>query len=132
MLIVAAAAPPPSSAVKDPPVKVMLWIVQLDNPPSRPHSPSGTSTPLTSASIPLPHSLDPATSLPTWNLRRKEWRLDWMLLARWVGGLMMVSTGFERDTDAWSPGLSRFPRPTITRHIRLVYILSNFCRRLKP
>ncbi|KAG0149821.1 hypothetical protein CROQUDRAFT_88657 [Cronartium quercuum f. sp. fusiforme G11] len=43
--------------------------IPSDNPPTRPHSTSDTSTPFTSASIPLPHSLnlnlDPTTSLPT-------------------------------------------------------------------
>ncbi|KAG0152456.1 hypothetical protein CROQUDRAFT_85551 [Cronartium quercuum f. sp. fusiforme G11] len=53
--------------------------IPSDNPLTRPHSPSGTSTPLTSASIPLPHSLDfyldPATPLLSWTLSEEE-RMD--------------------------------------------------------
>ncbi|KAG0151567.1 hypothetical protein CROQUDRAFT_86594 [Cronartium quercuum f. sp. fusiforme G11] len=55
------------------PLNISLRIPS-DNPPTRPHSACSISTPLTSASIPLPHSLDlnlyldPATALPTWTL----------------------------------------------------------------
>ncbi|KAG0139361.1 hypothetical protein CROQUDRAFT_666624, partial [Cronartium quercuum f. sp. fusiforme G11] len=52
----------------------MYLRIPSDNPPTCPHSPSSISTPLTSASSPLPHSLnlnlDPATSLPTWTLHK--------------------------------------------------------------
>ncbi|KAG0143779.1 hypothetical protein CROQUDRAFT_108926 [Cronartium quercuum f. sp. fusiforme G11] len=60
---------------------------------------------------------------------RKESRSDSILLARWVGGLIVVSTGLERDTDAWSPGLSRFPEtdhyPAYPVGIYFVQLLPN-------